>query len=208
MDEASGTRADSVASADLTENGTITGVAGLVDNAADLDAASSEYLSIASYAWLTAWTVSLWVYIDSYSDPYVGLVSRDDNGSPRHQATLYVKNDGKLAVYIDSGEASAAASDGTGSQTLSTGAWTHIVWAYSAATGIQTWVDTVADIDTADAVTPSTTAAPFAIGRDEFNDARFFDGRIDEVGLWSRVLTTDEIAELYNSGAGVTYPFS
>lgn len=31
---------------------------------------------------------------------------------------------------------------------------------------------------------------------------------IDEVGLWKRVLTSDERAELYNSGAGKTYPFS
>jgi hypothetical protein len=30
---------------------------------------------------------------------------------------------------------------------------------------------------------------------------------IDEVGFWSRVLTPAEVWELYNSGAGLTYPF-
>jgi hypothetical protein len=34
-----------------------------------------------------------------------------------------------------------------------------------------------------------------------------WDGIIDEVGLWSKVLTSAEVAELYASGAGKTYPF-
>jgi len=32
-------------------------------------------------------------------------------------------------------------------------------------------------------------------------------GKIDEFGVWSRVLTSDEITTLYNSGNGLTYPF-
>jgi len=30
---------------------------------------------------------------------------------------------------------------------------------------------------------------------------------IDEMGIWDRAITTDEIEELYNSGSGLTYPF-
>ena len=37
--------------------------------------------------------------------------------------------------------------------------------------------------------------------------AGFFDGAIDECVGWRRVLTASEIIELYNSGAGLTYPF-
>jgi hypothetical protein len=33
------------------------------------------------------------------------------------------------------------------------------------------------------------------------------DGRIDGLGVWSRVLTSDERTELYNSGTGKDYPF-
>jgi len=36
----------------------------------------------------------------------------------------------------------------------------------------------------------------------------FFDGMIDEVGVWSRLLTSDEVTTLYNAGAGLSYPFS
>ena len=35
-----------------------------------------------------------------------------------------------------------------------------------------------------------------------------FKGSIDELGIWSRVLTSSEVSELYNNGAGKTYPFS
>ena len=34
-----------------------------------------------------------------------------------------------------------------------------------------------------------------------------FIGDIDEVGAWNRVLTSTEIAELYNGGTGTSYPF-
>jgi len=33
------------------------------------------------------------------------------------------------------------------------------------------------------------------------------DSFYDELGIWSRALTSDEITELYNSGSGLTYPF-
>lgn len=35
-----------------------------------------------------------------------------------------------------------------------------------------------------------------------------FNGDIDEVGYWNRVLTPTELTELYNSGNGITYPFT
>lgn len=36
----------------------------------------------------------------------------------------------------------------------------------------------------------------------------FLNGVLDEFGLWSRALSDTEITELYNSGAGLQYPFS
>lgn len=35
-----------------------------------------------------------------------------------------------------------------------------------------------------------------------------YNGAIDEVGYWSRVLTGSEITQLYNGGSGLAYPFS
>jgi hypothetical protein len=36
---------------------------------------------------------------------------------------------------------------------------------------------------------------------------RYYGGMIDEVGVWSRILTPTEISNLYNSNVGLSYPF-
>jgi hypothetical protein len=38
-------------------------------------------------------------------------------------------------------------------------------------------------------------------------DQNFWDGSMDELGLWERALSPTEVADLYNSGSGKTYPF-
>lgn len=45
----------------------------------------------------------------------------------------------------------------------------------------------------------------FLIGGRILSDSRSFDGRIDEVGIWYRVLTQTDINFLYNSGNGLGY---
>jgi hypothetical protein len=45
-----------------------------------------------------------------------------------------------------------------------------------------------------------TSAAQLTIGK--MNNERYFDGGIDEVALWNRALSTQEIQVLYNSGYG------
>ena len=34
----------------------------------------------------------------------------------------------------------------------------------------------------------------------------YFNGKLDEVGIWSRDLSASEVTELYNAGAGLQYP--
>lgn len=41
-----------------------------------------------------------------------------------------------------------------------------------------------------------------------FNSQYIFAGKIDEVGLWNRSLTDDEVTELFKKGVGITYPFN
>lgn len=51
-----------------------------------------------------------------------------------------------------------------------------------------------------------TASGNFIIGQWE-SEGSYYQGSIDELGIWNRVLTTDEISELYNSGSGKQYPF-
>ena len=36
----------------------------------------------------------------------------------------------------------------------------------------------------------------------------YYSGAVDEMGVWSRALSDSEVAELYNSGSGLAYPFT
>ena len=62
------------------------------------------------------------------------------------------------------------------------------------------------DNTAAHGATPSAGTEDFVIGdRDNvFGGESYFD----EIGVWQRVLTDAEIAQLYNAGAGITHPFT
>ncbi|MBN1557053.1 MAG: laminin G domain-containing protein [Lentisphaerae bacterium] len=47
---------------------------------------------------------------------------------------------------------------------------------------------------------PTNPAVPFSVGARHFDAAGGVNGDIDEVGLWHRVLTADELEQLFNAG--------
>ena len=59
----------------------------------------------------------------------------------------------------------------------------------------------------ADVVADYGSTTLFLLGRSN-TYGRYLDGQIDEVAIWSRVLTADERAELYALGRGRYYDFS
>lgn len=53
--------------------------------------------------------------------------------------------------------------------------------------------------------TPNTTNSKMTIGNYNGGSGWPFKGYFDEVGIWNRALTSDEIKKLYNNGKGLTY---
>ena len=51
----------------------------------------------------------------------------------------------------------------------------------------------------------ATTNGHFQFGAGSTN---YLEGKIDEVGVWNRALSADDVSLLYNSGYGRTYPFN
>jgi hypothetical protein len=99
--------------------------------------------------------------------------------------------------------------DGTG-----TGSWVHVVgiWDFGSAKVYLYYNGSLVVNGTA--VTWSqgsfgyagNSSIPDAFG--EQNSSSFYDGALDEVGLWTRALTGSEVTQLYNGGAGLQYPFA
>jgi len=56
--------------------------------------------------------------------------------------------------------------------------------------------------------TPTIGSTFLDIGKQRPGNAVLFQGSMDEIGIWSRVLLGSEISQLYNGGAGLQYPFS
>jgi len=67
------------------------------------------------------------------------------------------------------------------------------------------WIDgSLAATDGARSAT-NTVSDNIVFGRKPIASERYWTGSICESGWWSKVLTSDEVTALYNSGAGLTY---
>ena len=205
LDETSGTRADSHGSNDLTDNNTVGYGTGKISNGADFEQGNGdESLSIADASQsgldITGdMSFSMWIKIESYPGP-----SMVPLGKPGAYITVLDYNNFSFVVY----DASSNATSYTDPSVYTAGSnWYHIVGVYDSSTPSMTIYlngsDGSATQNSADASSIANTANPFYLGANGTTNE--FDGIIDEVGIWSRQLTSDEVTELYNSGDGLDY---
>lgn len=189
LGEASGTRADSVDSNDLTDSGTVSSAVGVVGDCAVFD--GTNYLSCAHNANLEAsqFTLALWVYFDSAGDgTYLGIFGNGWTGSG---VVSYRNTDGTLHINNGAGSLTTAG-------TVSSDTWHFIVYRN---TGSQLSI-------TVDNGTPETgsaggatyTSNDFFLGSDI--GATNLIGMMDAVGFWERSLDDSEVAVLWNGGLG------
>lgn len=215
LDEASGTRVDIVGGLNLTDNNTVTQAVGKIANAGQFTAANSEWLS-GSDASLSFsgvdFTVSAWVY----SDALAGGDAADGRGivSVHNSDSI---GDWHIAVrptgLVCFSHWKTAGNDTTGrhitgSAAVADAAFYHIVCRRTS--GVYTI--RVNDVNfglAGDTGTASGwTTTDFNVGRIFTSPASYFwNGRIDELGIWNRSLSAAEVTSLYNAGAGLTYPF-
>lgn len=207
LNEASGTRASEVNSLTLTDNNTVGSAAGKIGNAAQFVAASSEYLSHADdalFSFTASYTFSLWVYLNSA--PGAGtqfcLIGKDDGAGREYQIVRDADADSWRLYHFGSGGLKIAEK----TVVAATSTWYHILADYDSDTQVASIaVNNGAAGTVASATALTDTTSIFALGATSTPSA-YLDGRLDEVGLWARVLTSNERAQLYNGGAGVTYP--
>lgn len=93
--------------------------------------------------------------------------------------------------------------------TPSTGAWHHLCVGFDSTNQV-IWlqVDGAARATTAYLTAVRDTTIVMMLGQYSNFSGNNFSGAIDEVGYWKRVLTSAEVVQLYNSGAGLAHPFN
>ncbi len=103
--------------------------------------------------------------------------------------------------------------DCVSSTILTINTWNHIVFTFELGVGFKLYINgTLNKSSSKPLFVPSYTQAPIyypnvgAFSTLSGTRSLFYNGLIDELGIWNRLLTTLEVTELYNSGSGKQYP--
>lgn len=186
--------ADSAMALGTTNNGA-TAATGQIDGGAGFVSASSQYIDITSLGLSSgAFTISAWVKATSFPNAYNAVTGSTIVGA--HATALYVKSNGKLAVYVWTG--SQPNYDGTGSHTLSSGTWYYVATTYDSTNGIIGYVNAASD-GTAAASGAASTMLNTKIGQDAVTAGRFWNGTLDEVRFSTVVRSANWITTEYNN---------
>jgi hypothetical protein len=198
LNEESGDRADSVGSNTLTDNNTVASATGMRGNAASFVSANTEYLSGTTppaFVTGTARTLSCWAKQTGAGITIWG-VQDSAGGADRRAAINTAGTDPNKTVAI---YGNAGALNATSAGFHSLGDWLFLVYTYDETTH-KVYANGNEIISAAAADGGSTTG--FFVAN---SAAGPFDGLIDEIGYWSRVLTAAELTALYNAGDGLFY---
>ncbi len=203
LDESSGTAFDSLGNCDLdtpSASPPTYGVTGEINTA--LLFASASLNAIAN--------LTSDANFDSSSYSVSGWVKRTSISTLQAIMAHNVSNTNGWALRLDASNkvslrhygVAIVTSTGTITDTTS---FHHVAITYDGV-NVSFYIDGAFDSSVAlGAIIPATGGE--IIGAATNGAANFFNGVIDEVGFWTRVLTAAEITALYNSGSGLSYPF-
>ncbi len=205
LEEASGSRADATGRGNtLLETGTPGNAAGTVGNAANLD--GSNYLSLATNADIspgdTDFTWACWLRSD------VSLAGGNFDVFGKWAGSGQLEYDLFAAVGVLNFLVSTTGSDFPGIAStfgvLAATTWYFVVaWHDSVGNTLNICVNDGAVDSVAHSAGVFQGSADLLLAKSNFVSS--FDGRLDEVLLYHRVLTAAEITWYYNAGAGRSY---
>jgi hypothetical protein len=179
---------------------------GIIDGCLKLVESSSEYVTLGTGSAFdtAAITYSAWVKANSLPDAYNCIFKRGNVGGTVDYAEYFIKSNGKLACYVQS-TTGGVDYDGSGSNTLSTGTWYHVVMVFSSSVGLIGYVNGASD-GSASSSSPLETANDITtdIGYDRDTTPRGWDGWIDEVHVSSSARSGDWILSEYNNQSAPT----
>jgi len=202
LDEASGNAADSHGSNNGTNVGTATFTAGKINNALTLNGSTQcQTVGTSLLSAYTAVSVACGIKLD-VTGAFQHMIGKTDDAT--YNQLFRVTNANKLQATV----ATATETYITGATSLTTGVWYFAVYTWDG-TNINLYLNASTDTSAvAKSGTMKTSSDLVSIGRSSVVSASYFDGQIDEVGIWNKALTAAEVTELYNGGAVLPYPFT
>lgn len=183
----------------LTNNNSVTFPAGKVNNAFSFDGAT-QYMSVASPSGFptgaSARSAAFWVNANSLT----GFPTPFSYGTATtNQAFEFELFASQLTIDL-------TANAGVWVTVSSTATWYLMIVTYPGSGTLWTCYVNNSSLSTANpGATPATgTGSGFNIGRRATTASQYLNGLVCEVGLWTKVLSSQEMTDLYNGGAGQT----
>ncbi|MBT7902787.1 LamG domain-containing protein [Candidatus Woesearchaeota archaeon] len=160
---------------------------------------SSDYITVSNSSSLndlTTLSISAWIYADSFDavNPYIdAIVSKFTGGSTGFVFRVGDAgiNSNQLQMAFDSNKIQSDIG-------LQTDTWYHVATTYDGTTA-KLFINGVEDASAEIIGWQDTSDNNLEIGRDFSTNSRIWDGTIDEVRIWNRSLSSNEIYQQYVS---------
>ena len=176
----------------LTNNGSVQFVAGKIGNAALGNGENYLTAPVALNLSNQPYTFSFWINLESFSDNFaIVLLGKYPGFSLNIQGA---GNDNRIKL-----DDFTQASNYSSVSTLPFNTWTHLCMTKDASQNVQIYFN--GQLDAGTGTTNTDNIAEFTL----FSAFTYHNyiGRLDALGVWSRVLTINEVKTLYNNGAGL-----
>ncbi len=139
-------------------------------------------------------SVSAWIQLGAF-DVDRKIVSNQNNATGGYKLGVY--SDNKVEFEIrDSSNVSTLNRSIEGGTILKRDTWYYVVGVYENGTAIRTYVNGVLDRELSTASVPGASTGELHIGREAFTSGNWWLGLIDDVRVYSKVLTVEEISEI------------
>lgn len=193
---------DGVGSNNGTDTNSPTYTTGKISNAFTCVSASSQYSLISStglFGTTNTYTFNVWIKFTTTTGNQGIAMNYVSAGNP-----LFYLSGGSI-VHSKGGVVDL-------SYVWSTDTNWHMWTFVGDVSGMRTYLDgnstPVASNTNTSALTSPSTTNPFGGYKNggTIQAGWYLDGQLDEIGIWSTALSTTDIATLYNSGTGITYP--
>jgi len=199
LEESSGTRFDAHGSDNLVSNNSVSSVSGKIGNAATFS--HSKYLgptTVTNFA-TSEFSVAFWMKPRGQFDPHLYTCQAGEAVNDRFQVG------GFTATFVfRNGSLSFAITDDT---------WQHVVLTANLPGEGKAYLNGELMDTKSSSLGPLASASTIKLGM--YLDGgtpdgavqRYYRGEIDEFARWSRILTSDEVIDLYNNGDGRDYEY-
>lgn len=217
FDESSGNAADATGNGNTaTNSGTVAYSSAKINNGAQPDGTTTRKFTLPSgvysiFSGTNSWTISYWQKV---SAQYGTIIEIGDASPPTNtnHCTLWVLSTGdSYYLNVMRSDGSAATVTVSSAITLPESSYYFYVITHDGVNSLTKIYRNTTDITTGGG-SDSRSAATAAMGQLCLFDQTGYTGYaltggLDEMGIWSRVLSSVEISTLYNSGSGIQYPF-